>query len=119
MAEDVSKLPKWAQSRIELLEMRLREAKKEIEVLTKAPPSEVGVRRYHDDDPSSVAYLPARTTIVFFFDNDPNVHQLDRQGVELHMKHGALEVSTWDTNRRLTVSPITGNVFSIRTEGER
>jgi len=80
----LEKLPKWAQEHITYIEMRLREATKELEQrLDSAPRSEVAIERICDME-RPFAFLPERSTISFFLDNDH--HKDERQRKVLRIR---------------------------------
>lgn len=126
---DTSKLPKWARDHIELLEIRLAEAKEELTAHLEHPMSSVAVERTEGmmgNGPRFV-YLPRGATIAFFLDDDLDIEPRERkiisvrraqqkgswsvQGVEAAQFY--LEVSTGGSCFP-SVQPQAANVVRIR-----
>jgi hypothetical protein len=120
--EMVAKLPQWAQRHIELLEMRLGEARREVQAnRTANPPSDFAV--FH---PGAItgkfgetveSFLPEGRTILCYLDDnkdasyhDRKVLMLRRGGDKSHGYH--LEVNCWAGYP--AVQPQASNCLRIR-----
>lgn len=68
--EEVAKLPKWAQSKVNVLQMRLRESKEELTRIKANKPSDtiVGFKSSHEKEP--VQYLKNGQLITFMINNN-------------------------------------------------
>jgi len=101
--EDVTKLPKWAQSKIRVLEMRVRELRAK---LAEGPE---GADTFADPYADEARPLGKSTRIEFVFDAEKREH------IQAHLdedKHGKyLEVYG---NTGLSIEPSASNVLRVR-----
>jgi len=104
---DESKLPKWAQEKLRLLRMRLREANEKIDRLNNLTPPEEA-RVIADPYASRPFYLPAGTTISFVV--DPG----HRSGyVHARIRDNGLYLNSGE---RMIVHPEVSNAITVYTE---
>ena len=96
----IDRLPKWVQKKIEILEMRLSEARAELAIGWQDTPTEFCIARYHGIDE---AYLP--------------LIEYDRvvvRGVEVQNRPAGCAVqapSGW-----LVIEPVTSNMVILRAD---
>lgn len=100
MTEDINKLPKWAQNRINAAEWRLKELSK---LTDREIPTKVRVSKLHTDIPT---YIPDDRGLVF---------TLPTGDIEVRIKEDGLEVYAHD--KRLSILPQVTNVVMIKLEG--
>lgn len=108
MAEDVTNLPKWAQRRIELLEMRLREALEEKTAAQQAA-------GYSEGEFGQVIIPENAHTVVFGYGKSGSSLGVFQVGYDSLARQ--LDVSTPDG--WLYVSPRAANAIWVETRGER
>lgn len=105
--EEINKLPKWAQIRIRTLQMRLNEAKTEINQLKDAPESNTIVGwdfRISDDEPP-IHYLKNNQRITFKLKNGTIAIRVDDDVLDIN--------SHTDFNTNLCVMPLASNGIKI------
>ncbi len=122
----LEKLPKWAQAHITYIEMRLREATKELEGrLDLAPRSEVAIERICDQE-RPFDFLPERSTIAFFLHNDHHRDERARKVLRIRRAYphrgekvgpNHLEVSTGGGGYP-SVQPQAANIFRVHVVEE-
>lgn len=107
MSEDVKKLPKWAQQKIELLEQNLDYQTKQ---LLQFGPNAGGKSNVwlemHPTTDAPPFYLPDRTEITFRFENDARI--------SVRLKAGALSI--YCPTGALQVHPEMSNVITVSGE---
>ena len=79
MTENIERLPKWARQKIEVLEMRLREAKDKIALLSGNEPSKVYVRGWNKPDDQD-RQLGDAATVAFVVKHGIIEARLDAEG---------------------------------------
>ncbi len=103
--ENVSKLPKWAQSKIQVLEMRVSELKSTLAQLSSKEPTDTIIVNYGVDEPDT--NLPNHSHIEFRpKDGDP---------IEVYLRHDDPTTITVSASRfgGLKVLPVATNVIRI------
>jgi hypothetical protein len=120
--EMVEKLPQWAQRHLQLLEMRLGEAKRELHRhLTANPKSEFAILRptaiASEKDGPQEAFLPANLTLFCYLDDNVGETYHERKTLSLRRSGDKstgywLEVSAWANYP--SIQPQASNVFRIR-----
>jgi len=97
--EDVNRLPKWAQRKIQSLEMHLTEAKNEVLVISSKESTDTRILRGPFDAPMN---LPNRSQIEFTPKNGKSIEVAlrhdDNEGITVMASHGSLRVMPWATN---------------------
>jgi len=99
--ENVRKLPKWAQDKIKVLEMRVSELKTTLTQLGSAKPTDTRVINYGTDEPDT--NLPNHSHIEFKpKDGEPIevcLRHDDTEGIVVTSAgYGSLRVMPWATN---------------------
>lgn len=103
--EDISKLPKWAQNKIESLEMHLTEAKEELQQVYGGKPSNViipGLVLEKDIN------LPVNSQVEF----NPNTHDAVTARLDSHDR----KILVVSANHSLLITPWATNMVKIRVE---
>lgn len=100
MTEDVTKLPKWAQTKIHVLEMRLAEARAENAQIS-AGATDTFVDTRIDGVPTK--YLPNGTEVTFAVGRD-------RSQIRVRREHDVLLINGDDT---LAVMPWAANMIKV------
>ncbi len=115
---NVASLPKWAQSRIEVLENSVARWKK-VQAEVAEGDSDIFVEdrsSFLDEDDTA---LPRETSIRFVFDKDKNTIRHGRPGeIRVHFREDArgkrLEISARDG--RLVIHPVVTNTISVEVD---
>lgn len=103
VTEDVSKLPKWAQYRVSLLERNLKSAQDQLDAYG-------GVKTNIEVDPYSAFdgrlphYLPDRVTVEY---------SLEHGSIQIDLRDGELRVSS-EGRGQLVIEPATANAVSLK-----
>lgn len=104
---NVKTLPKWAQEEIEILELRLLEARKQVKELTNQEPTRIEVEPYYAYG-KPLSYLPDRTRIRFTVGSElPTFHN----GIDVTLRDDHVEIHGADT---LQINPYSSNVIHLR-----
>ena len=107
--EEIAKLPKWAQHKIEILHMRLREARDEITRTMTNPKSNTWVRasRHTDDWNGVTSYLRNNEEVYF----KPN--EVDEIQVRVTDTNGPRRLTIRCVNGSVKILPEASNSFSV------
>lgn len=79
---DETKLPKWAQSELNVLRLNLASKEKEIREMTGADPSRIIVELYREHIGAPMLYLPDEATVQFVL----NLSASDARGMECDIR---------------------------------
>lgn len=105
LPENLSDLPKWAQSEVNILIMRLNEANKELKRIKENPESNTIVGFAHSMEGESLHYLKNNQSITF---------RLPLGEVEARIKNDILEISESGlSDGSLFIKPQVSNVIQI------
>jgi hypothetical protein len=97
--EDITKLPKWAQSRIRIAESKIAETHR---LLQRVHPTNIKIQQSYDEAP---IYLPADKPVTF---------SLPTGDISVSIKGNGLEV--YSHCNSLSIRPRVSNVVTIKQE---
>lgn len=112
---DVTRLPKWAQERIRLLEQTIVHQTSKIDELTSAHPgSNIRMPGYHDYPDTT---LPANSQVEFYLGATRERHEdmISVRHANQKYSPGALEFSA--CRGLIAITPVAGNVVRVKIEG--
>jgi len=106
LTDNLQDLPKWAQSEISILQMRLKESKQEILRMTENPVSNTVLGSNYEFQGEKIKYLTNNQRISFIFPNGTIEAVINGDVLEIRASH-------LESRSDMLIKPIVSNSFEV------